>query len=226
MRAVDVEPPGTESPRTGPARTSPRTRTLARTAVPLLVLVAMAFGTKVVSLDDTAAAGPKVFDPATYGKTEFPKVQAALATKAVPAAVLAKALAADPTAAAKQYGVKGGTGPEFSVSLTGTVGAGQSGIYTVTVAGLPATLVIRVQTGPAINGTDLRDATGTVTFGQFTNQIEYQNAASALNTQMKQQVLAPLGTAPLTGKTITLVGAFQLINPNGWLITPAKLTVS
>ncbi len=226
MRTVDEEPRSTESPRTGPARTSPRVRTVTRTVVPLLVLVAMALGTRVVSLGDAATTGPKVFDPTTYGKTEFPKVQEALTTKAIPAAVLAKALAADPTAAAKQYGVKGGTGPEFAVSLTGTVGAGQSGIYAVTVAGVPSTLIIRVQTGPAINGTDLRDATGTVTFGQFTNQIDYQNAASALNTQMKQQVLAPLGTAPLTGRTITLVGAFQLINPNGWLITPAKLTVS
>lgn len=224
--SVGIEPGSPESHRPGAARTSRRVRTLARIGVPLLILVAMAFGTKVVSLTDAAAAGPKVFDPATYGKTEFPKVQEAIAKKAVPAEVLAKALAADPAAAAKQYGVKGGTGPVFPVSLSGTVGAGQSGIYAVTVAGVPSTLIIRVQTGPAINGTDLRDATGTITFGQFTNQIEFQNAASALNTQMKQQVLAPLDTATLTGKKITLVGAFQLINPNGWLITPAKLTVS
>ena len=49
---------------------------------------------------------------------------------------------------------------------------------------------VRVQTGPAINGTDVRDATGTVEFGQFKNQIEYQDAGSALNDQVKAQVLA------------------------------------
>lgn len=222
-RVHSATTPDTASSRSA---TSSRKRMVARIGIPLLILVAMAFGTKVVSLNDAAASGPKVFEPVTYGKTEFPKVQEAIEKRAVAADVLAKALAADPIAAAKQYGVKGGTGPEFSVSLTGTVGAGQSGIYAVTVAGVPPTLVIRVQTGPAINGTDLRDATGTIAFGQFTNQIDYQNAASALNTAMKQQVLAPLGTATLTGKKITLVGAFQLINPNGWLITPAKLTIS
>jgi predicted lipoprotein len=93
------------------------------------------------------------------------------------------------------------------------------------VAGVPADLLIRVQTGPAINGTDLRDATGTITFGQFTNQIAYQNAASALNDQLKQKVLSKIGTSKLTGKTISVVGAFQLINPKGWLVTPATLSV-
>jgi predicted lipoprotein len=93
------------------------------------------------------------------------------------------------------------------------------------VAGVPSDLLIRVQTGPAINGTDLRDATGTISFGQFSNQIAYQNAGSALNDKLKQQVLSKIGTASLTGKTISVVGAFQLINPKGWLVTPATLSV-
>ncbi|MGT2466735.1 DUF2291 family protein [Mesorhizobium atlanticum] len=29
------------------------------------------------------------------------------------------------------------------------------------------------RSGPAINGTDLRDATGDIVFGKFKNQIEY-----------------------------------------------------
>ena len=90
---------------------------------------------------------------------------------------------------------------------------------------MPSTLVVRVQTGPAINGTDLRDATGTIAFGQFVNQIDYQNAGSALNKEMKKQVLSKIDTATLTGKTISVVGAFKLINPNNWLVTPVKLDV-
>lgn len=208
------------------ARPAPaQARKIARIAVPVVVLLAMILGTKVVSLNSSIASGPKAFDPAAYGKSEFPKVQDAIAKRAVPADVLAKALKDNADAATKKYGVAGGTGPEFSVSFTGKVGAGQSGIYPVTVPGVPKSLLIRVQTGPAINGTDLRDATGTITFGQFTNQIDYQNAASALNNQMKQLVLAPANTSTLQGKTITVVGAFQLINPDGWLVTPAKLSV-
>ena len=70
-----------------------------------------------------------------------------------------------------------------------------------------------MQTGPAINGTDLRDATGEIKFGEFKNQIEYQNAGSAINNAMKKQVLAGIDTSALPGKTISVVGAFTLVNP-------------
>lgn len=205
---------------------SPRTARALRIGVPVVVLVAMGLGTKVVDGDSAVSAGPVKFSAATYGGATFPKVAAAIEKKAVPAATLAGALTADAAAATKKYGVPGGSGPEFAVKLTGVVGKGEAGVYPVTVAGVPKDLLIRVQTGPAINGTDLRDATGTITFGQFVNQIEYQNAAAALNTEMKKKVLAKVGTADLSGRTISVTGAFQLINPKGWLLTPSKLTVS
>jgi predicted lipoprotein len=79
--------------------------------------------------------------------------------------------------------------------------------------------------GPAINGTAVRDATGQISFGQFTNQIDYQNAGSALNDEIKKNVLAKIDTKNLTGKTISIVGAFQYVVPNSWLITPVKVDV-
>jgi predicted lipoprotein len=82
-----------------------------------------------------------------------------------------------------------------------------------------------VQTGPAINGTDLRDASGTIEFGQFKNQIEYQDAGSGINRAMKKAVLDPIDTKDLSGKTLDIVGAFRLINPKNWRITPVKVTV-
>ena len=186
-----------------------------------VVLVAMALCTKVVS-GSVTATGAKKFSAAEYGKDQFPKVQKAIAKRAVPAATLAAAIKADQTGAEKKYAVtvEGAVGPEVSVSFTGVAGRSDSGIYPVTVAGLP-----KSQTGPAINGTDLRDATGTITFSQFTNQIDYQNAASALNQRLKSTVLAPLTRTSLTGRTVTVTGAFQLINPNGWLVTPATMSV-
>jgi predicted lipoprotein len=195
-------------------------------AAVVVVLVAMVFGTKVVDLDSAARPATAEFDPATYGAAEFPKLQGAIEEKAVDATTLAAAIAKDPGQAATTYGVPGGSGPIYSVRLTGVAGEGVSGVYPVTVPGLPADLVIRVQTGPAINGTDVRDATGTVSFGQFTDQIDYQNAASALNSELKKVVLAQVDTAHLAGRTVTVVGAFQLVNPKGWLITPLQLSVS
>ena len=83
-----------------------------------------------------------------------------------------------------------------------------------------------MQTGPAINGTEVRDATGTISFGAFTNQIEYQDAGAALNDQIKAQVLAKLDREKLPGKTIEVVGVFQLINPANWMVTPVRLKVA
>ncbi|MGI8679770.1 MAG: DUF2291 family protein [Jatrophihabitans sp.] len=210
-------------------RPSRRDKLIIRVVAVVVVLGAIALGTKVVSNSSPLFAGQQKFSAAPFAKKNFPKVQADIAKRAVPAATLAAALKANQDAAAKKYGVpvSGGVGPEVAVSFSGTFGKDDgSGIYTVTVPGLPKTIVVRVQTGPAINGTDLRDATGKFHFGQFTNQIDYQNAASALNDKLKTTVLAKLPSASLTGKKVTGVGVFQLINPEGWLLTPAKLSVS
>jgi predicted lipoprotein len=204
-------------------RGRPNRRIIVASAAALVLIVAMALSTKVVRIDSAANVHSGAFDAATYGASEFPKVQAAIVQRAVSAAALAAAVANDPAAAAKQYGVPTGAGPEFSVKFTGVVGDGDLGTYTVAVAGVPKSVVIQVQTGPAIIGTDLRDATGTISFGQFTNQIEYQNAGAALNTEMKKEVLAKIDTANLKGKTVSVVGAFALSDPKSWLIAPAKL---
>jgi predicted lipoprotein len=194
-------------------------------AAALILLAAMALDTKVVKIGSAADVQPNAFSPEAFGESEFPKIQAAVEGRAVSAETLAAAIAANKDAAGKQYGVPGGIGPEISVKFTGVAGPGKSGVYSVTVPGVPSTVVIRVQTGPAINGTDLRDATGTIAFGQFTNQIDYQNAGSALNKEMKKQVLSKIDNSNLTGKSLSVVGVFQLINPKSWLVTPVKLDV-
>ena len=85
----------------------------------------------------------------------------------------------------------------YSTTFTGTVGEGQAGIYDVAIEGMPKNVTVRIQTGPAINGTELRDATGNYGFGQFTNQIEFQDAGAALNEEMKKQVLDPVDPSML-----------------------------
>jgi predicted lipoprotein len=191
----------------------------------VILLVLMGLGTKVVGSNSAAGAAPGAFSAADYATKTFPKVQQLIKSKAADAPTLAAAIAADPAAAAQKYGSTTSGQPVFAVKFTGTVGQGTSGIYPVTVPGVPAGLLIRIQTGPAINGTDVRDATGTITFSQFTNQIDYQNAGAALNDQVKQKVLSKVDTASLTGKPVSVVGAFTLINPNAWLVTPVSLDV-
>ncbi|MGF3056851.1 DUF2291 family protein [Microbacterium sp. YY-01] len=195
-------------------------------AVAVIVLLFLVLGTKVVSNDDPLAQGAGVFDPETFGADNFPAIQEQVQEQAQAVDVLAPAIAADAAAAAEEYAVDSSGGPVFSVTFTGVFGEGASGIYPVDIDGITGDdLLIRVQTGPAINGTELRDATGQLDFGQFTNQIEYQNAAAALNEELKKSVLADIDTASLEGKTVTVTGAFTLINPAAWLVTPVAVNV-
>ena len=190
----------------------------------LAVLAGIALDTTVVRVGSEQDSRAQAFSPDTYGETEFPRIQGLIEEQAVDAPELAQAIAADPAKAAADHGVMSNGTPVFAVTLTGVAGEARSGVYDVAVEGLEG-IRIRVQTGPAINGTDVRDATGTVEFGQFKNQIEYQDAGSALNNQVKAQVLQGIDAANLTGKTITLTGVFRLVNPESWLVTPVRMGV-
>ena len=202
-----------------------RFRLIFGSVVTAALLVAMALDTKVVKIGSAAAIQPGVFSPAAFGASEFPKVQAEIEKRAVDAATLAEALAQDKEAAGKRYGVATNSGFEFGVKFTGVAGKPDFGVYPVAVEGAPKSLLIHVQTGPAIYGTDLRDASGIISFDQFVNQIDYQNAGGALNKEMKKQVMARIDAANLEGKTISVVGAFKLGKPDEWTVTPVRLDV-
>ncbi len=191
----------------------------------LVVLAAIALDTKVVKIGSAADLREQAFSPDAYGRKEFPLIQAAIEKKAVDAATLGPAVLADHAAAEKKFGTASSTGTIMPVKFTATVGPGKSGIYDLTVPGLPPAIRVRIQMGPAINDTVLRDAPGNITFGQFKNQIEYQDAGAAINRAMKAAVLSKIDAANLGGKTIEVIGAFRLINPKYWFITPVKVTV-
>lgn len=194
-------------------------------AAVVVVLAAMAIDTTVVKIGSEHDVRQQAFSKEAFGTEQYPKVSADIIKRAVPAAELFAAIAADKAAAGKKYGVATSIGPVVPVTLTGTVGERKGNMHVVAVDGIPPEMVVRVQTGPAINGTDLRDASGTIQFGQFKNQIEYQDAGSALNNEMKKQGLAGIDPATLTGKKVQVTGVFKVINPKAWMITPVKVTV-
>lgn len=189
------------------------------------VLAAMAIDTTVVRVGSEADIRAQAFSPDAYGQSEFPRIAEFVKGKAIDAATLAPAVMADKNAAAEEYGTPASTGAIMFVTVTGTAGEAKSGVYTLAANGVPDEITVRVQTGPAINGTELRDAPGDIAFGAFKNQIEYQDAGSGINRAMKAAILDGIDTANLTGKTLTVTGAFRLINPKNWMITPVEVTV-
>lgn len=207
------------------APAAPRRGLMIAAAAGVAVLAAMALDTTVVHVGSEADVRQQAFSPDAWAEAEFPRVRGVITERAVDALTLAPAVLADKAAAAAQYGTAASTGAIMMVRLTGVVGEGKSGIYTLAVEGMPPEIRVRVQTGPAINGTDLRDAPGDIEFGRFKNQIEFQDAGSGLNRAMKKAVLDSIDTAALSGKTVEVVGAFRLINPKNWMITPVDVVV-
>ncbi|MFC9608234.1 DUF2291 family protein [Streptomyces niveus] len=200
--------------------------TLGRGSLAALLLLVV-----VIGLTSTYQSGSEAdlqakprFDPVKYAsKTFTSKVAPAIEKNAVDIATLHKAIAANPEAAGQRYGHRAGSGPySYSVALTGTAGKARSGLLPVTVEGLGKARVF-VQIGPVVSGTALRDAPGSITFGQFTNQVEYADAATALNTEMKKKVLASFDAADTDGKKVTVVGAMTPLTGDVLTITPVSI---
>ena len=191
----------------------------------VVLLGAMAFDTAIVRIGSERDVQVQKFSPEAYGAEQFPIIKQSVETRAVDAIELSAAIAADKKAAGEKYGVATSIGPVLPVKFTGVVGERKANYNVVAVEGLPAELTVRVQTGPALNGTDLRDATGQIEFGQFKNQIEYQDAGSAINNEVKKVVLGGIDPTALSGKTVTVIGVFKLVNPKSWIVTPVRLDV-
>ena len=83
-----------------------------------------------------------------------------------------------------------------------------------------------IQIGPVIKGTAIRDTLDFITFGMFTNQIEFAQLSNALNKKAYDTVLSQFDRNTIIGKTIYFEGAFtQVPYSSKILITPVKLEI-
>jgi predicted lipoprotein len=196
-------------------------------ALLLMLLAAMALSTTYRDVDAAAPGAEEAFDPKEFGSETYPEVADTIQQDATPLAEVLSAVAADPEQAGQELGRREGTSGAYTYSVEGqgTAGKVQQSLLPLSVPGLPNGTSVSLQVGPAINGTALRDASGVVEFGQFTNQVEYADAATALNSEMREQVLAELDPASLSGKKVSFVGAVQLLSPAVVTITPVSVEV-
>jgi predicted lipoprotein len=195
-------------------------------ALGVLVLVAMALDTTYKDADapKPTAGGRPAFEPAQYGAKTYPKVAATLEQKAQPLPNLVGALRDDPEAAGKQYGHREGNSPySFATRGEGIAGDTKAGLMEVRVKGVPKSTRVSIQVGPALNGTSLRDAVGFISFNQFVNQVDFADAATALNSEVKAKVLKDVDAQDLKGKRVAFTGAFTALTPTVVTVTPTKL---
>jgi len=182
--------------------------------------------------DAQAAASAQTFDPNEYVSSAWDsKVLPTVRSDAVDAATLLAAIEADPDAAGEQYGHQSGVGSPFAYLIRGT--------GTVTEVdpddpGEPVTVrlegdkdTVTIGTGQVIAGTALRDAVGFISFGDFENQLDYADVATALNDRVRTDVLAelPVTGKDLVGREVSFSGAFSSLVPGTVTIVPVTLEV-
>lgn len=195
--------------------------------VAILALVGVGLATtKYISLEDaTAAASEGAFDPEAYADERFEsEIVPQIEGDAVDLATLLSDLAAGADEADFGHAPGAGSAYSFPVTFTGVAGAQQGSLLPVSVEGIPSDTVVQVQVGPAINGTALRDVTGTVSFNDFTNQLEFQNVATVFNERVRDGILSETDL-PTEGQTVTVTGAFTRVNPALVSIVPIALEV-
>ncbi len=204
----------------------PHRNKLVVATVCVLLVIGILAGTKFKGVGESS--GPKAFNPTTYAQQKWTKLVEQINVKATDVATLAAAVDADLAAAGKKYGQNlGADSYAFPVKATGVVAAVDANFITLTVAKMPARDVVRIPMGPALNGAAIRDATGLIQFGDFTDQTDYQTVADALRVLSQKDVVGKISPPLLKGKTITVVGAFASGGPpNAYSISPVKIEVA
>lgn len=209
-------------------RNAPKARVPARyliVASLVVLFVAMGLSTTYVDADAPVPGAEEAFEPAAFGKEQYAStVKPAIEESPVDLVELLPLLAEDPDAAGAKYGKREGTSPyTYSVTVTGIAEKAVNGLMPIKVDGIDPEARITVQIGPAINGTALRDATGLISFNDFVNQVQYAQAATALNNEMKADLFQGLETSTMVGKPVTVVGAAAPLNPQLITITPVSI---
>ena len=150
---------------------------------------------------------------------------------AVPLQTLVTDLQNNVQTATQRYGHDVGGAYSFLVRFSGKVTkvdtSSPTGSITVLVPVGGKTVSVKVQIGPVILGTSLRDALKFITFEEFLNQVQYGSVADSLNSRVENDVVSKLNLKTLVGKTIHARGAFTYDGSNATdlLVTPIAISV-
>ena len=151
-----------------------------------------------------------------------------LAERAQDAALIISELEHNAISAAEKYG-HGETGrpPSFLIKGKGRIASvdtvSRAGTVDLDLAPPDGITDLRVQIGPVIRGTALRDALPFVTFNMFDNQLEHAAVSRELHNLVGDSVLSEVDGRMRKGATISFEGAFTWREDGPVLVTPVSL---
>ncbi|MBP1860567.1 DUF2291 family protein [Rhizobium herbae] len=140
--------------------------------------------------------------------------------------------ASDLNAAAAKYGhkEKEGSAPwTFAAKVSGTIVKAETtsrAAYLDTDVDGDGKADVRIQIGPVIKGTAIRDSLDFVNFNEFKNQIQWAEFGKAFNIHVNGLTLEKLSRDGLEGKKVEALGAYPLPSAGQpALLTPATITI-
>lgn len=206
------------------------TSTIRRVGVPVALVIAlvaaMIWDTTFMDPEAATAAGTADFSPEEFAVAMFPQLTELYVETAVDVTQVGAARRDDPEAAAEQFGVDLGSGRfGFSLEAQGEAVEVDEDFITIAIEEDPD-LVVRVPLSTAINGSPIRDASGTIAFGDFRDQTEYQEVSNQFRQIMLADVIEPLDLGAIEGQQVRVVGAWlQGGPPDTFLIQPVLIEV-
>lgn len=206
------------------------TSTIRRLGVPIVLVVAllaaMIWDTTFLDPEAATAAGTADFSPEEFAAAMFPQLTDLYVETAVDVAAVGAARREHPDASGERFGVDLGSERfGFSLEAQGEAVEVDADFITIAVEEDPA-LVVRVPLTTAINGSPIRDASGTIAFGDFRDQTEYQEIANQFRQIMLADVIEPLDLGAIEGQQVRVVGAWlQGGPPDTFLIQPVLIEV-
>ncbi|MBN2536509.1 MAG: DUF2291 domain-containing protein [Spirochaetales bacterium] len=207
-----------------------------------LLLVSFSCKVKVERLDEKAEKVEDKIYKSDFDATRIidpdwdTKIVPYFTEQAVDIKIILDSAAADPLGTTEKYAhteTAENTNYNFIVKGTGriiSVNKVSKGSVNVDLPPYDNTADIQILIGPVISSTlnSIRDAYDDLSYGDFTNQLEWGDIGNRIKGIIKETVLNELDRENLADKPVTFYGAFTLIKPDDYSkieITPIKLEI-
>lgn len=175
-----------------------------------------------------AAAETGALDADNYVGTIWnDKVIPYMTDKAADIVAVLKDMKANPDAAAEKYGARQGNfivkgqGKALSVNRES-----RAGTMDVDLPPFDGRTDVKIQIGPVIKGTSIRDSLEFIKFDDFKNQVEFAQLSNSINQKVNDDVVNKLDFDTVQNKTIQFMGAFTADSSGEILITPVQLQIA
>ena len=178
------------------------------------------------------AAANEAFDAKAFVEGGWAgKIEPELVRDAVDVREVVAALKKEQEAAERKYGRRQDETALFNFIVKGreTIKAvnteSAAGYVELTLADSSGGDTVKVQIGPVIKSSAVRDVLSFIHFGDFVNQLDFANISKAINFHVRDQVVAGIKEKAQAGKHLAFVGAFSEDPSGKVLITPVQLSV-